>query len=414
MQIAVIQFPGSTGERETIAALMRNGMCAKAFLWTDCVSQLSQYDGFVIVGGSTYGDLPRPGFFAAQHPIMQQLLVASEKGKPILGIGNGAHILLEKGLVPGVENHISCLALSQNRRVDFDKVLGVGICNRWVFVRPHQAVRRNAFMLGIQSNAIFSLPIVHSHSCFTMDATWCDQLQNKGLVALQYCDRQGVVEASVSTNPSGSIANIAAVMNTAGNVLAMAVHPERSVAGDGIFASMRDYIIEKEVMTPLAKLSVPEKQVALMAYRALNHQWIVHESEASDKASVVQQYCDQRQLPVKVKCFQHWDVKATDAAVTAVESSQWLFNATSSSQVQPAAAERTVYILVQDKVDVKGQYAFQVLANHFEVNGIHQVRSGMLWQLTAQTDCIQDHVEEILQEGWLFHAVSQQAYWFSV
>ena len=125
-KIGIIQFPGSNTERETIMACDRVGLQPIEFLWNDDPSKLSDLDGFVIVGGFSYEDRSRAGVIAALDPIMHQIQLESEKGKPVLGICNGAQILVESGLIPGsVENQIG-VALTDNKRVRGGQVVGVG------------------------------------------------------------------------------------------------------------------------------------------------------------------------------------------------------------------------------------------------------------------------------------------------
>src|SRR5579872_7303913 len=100
--IAIIQFPGSNCERETMLAVRRAGMTPVEFLWNESPLKLREMHGYIIVGGFSYEDRSRAGIIAALDPIMQELAAQSELGKPILGICNGAQVLVETGLVPGL------------------------------------------------------------------------------------------------------------------------------------------------------------------------------------------------------------------------------------------------------------------------------------------------------------------------
>ena len=61
-------------------------------------------------------------------------------------------------------------------------------------------------------------------------------------------------------NPNGSINNIAAISNKAGNVMAMMPHPERTINGDAIFHSMRDYIAEGRIEQTVPLYYYPRRQ----------------------------------------------------------------------------------------------------------------------------------------------------------
>ena len=116
-KIGIVQFPGSNTERETFMACRRAGMEPIEVLWNCSNDILGTMDGYIIVGGFSYEDRSRAGVIAALDPIMQQIEIESNKGKPILGICNGAQILVESGLVPGLKNNVSGIALTDNKRI---------------------------------------------------------------------------------------------------------------------------------------------------------------------------------------------------------------------------------------------------------------------------------------------------------
>ncbi|MCS5639811.1 MAG: phosphoribosylformylglycinamidine synthase subunit PurQ, partial [Candidatus Marinimicrobia bacterium] len=86
LKIAIIQFPGSNTERETLMACRRVGLNPIEFLWNKLAEKLSDFDGYVIVGGFAYEDRSRSGVIASLDPIMKQIKLEAEKGKPVLGI----------------------------------------------------------------------------------------------------------------------------------------------------------------------------------------------------------------------------------------------------------------------------------------------------------------------------------------
>ena len=84
--IAIIQFPGSNTERETIMACNRVDMESEEFLWNAPPSSLKNFSGYIIIGGFSYEDRSRAGIIAALDPIMNQIKKESSKGKPVLGL----------------------------------------------------------------------------------------------------------------------------------------------------------------------------------------------------------------------------------------------------------------------------------------------------------------------------------------
>ena len=243
MDIAIIQFPGSNCERETILAVKRAGMVPVEFLWNENIEKLVVCDGYVIVGGFSYEDRSRAGALAALDPIMQVLKAQSELGKPILGICNGAQILVEAGLVPGLEHYAVNIALTDNKRIKQGKVVGSGFYNAWVNLkRSNHHQENNAFTRYLTSETILKIPVAHGEGRFVIPPVLLEAMKTNGLGVFQYCDELGEVIDEFPVNPNGSVNNLAAIANMAGNVLAIMPHPERTPVGDPIFHSMRDYI----------------------------------------------------------------------------------------------------------------------------------------------------------------------------
>ena len=124
-KVAIIQFPGSNTERETIQACLRVGLSPIEHLWNKPHTTLSEYDGYIIVGGFSYEDRSRSGIIAALDPVIDKVRLESLKGKPVLGICNGAQILVESGLVPGLKDKQIGIALTENKRMVKNEVVGV-------------------------------------------------------------------------------------------------------------------------------------------------------------------------------------------------------------------------------------------------------------------------------------------------
>ena len=218
-RVAVIQFPGVNCEAETVRALERAQLDAEVFRWTRPPSELEAFDAYVLPGGFSYQDRVRAGALAAKDPLVDALAAHAEAGRPVLGICNGAQVLVEAGLVPGggrVE-----LALARNRSPERS-----GYYAHWVYCRVEETPC--VFTRALEPGTLLALPIAHGEGRFTAaDPLRLDALTAAGQVPLRYASAAGAIASEFPDNPNGSDAAVAAVCNERGNVLAMMPHPER-------------------------------------------------------------------------------------------------------------------------------------------------------------------------------------------
>lgn len=207
MKFGILVFPGSNCDRDV--ATVTNGILQEPtrLIWhTD--TDISDCDVIVVPGGFSYGDYLRCGAIARFAPVMRSLQEHVNKGKFVLGICNGFQILTESGLLQG--------ALVRNRDLHF-------ICDR-VTLR----VERNdlPYTKNYKQQQVITLPIAHGEGCYFADADTLKELEDNNQIVFRYCDANGSI--SDSSNPNGSVSNIAGICNKQGNVIGMMPHPERA------------------------------------------------------------------------------------------------------------------------------------------------------------------------------------------
>jgi len=228
-RVAVIQFPGGNCELETARALASVGARAEVFRWNRDPRELDGFAAMVISGGFSYQDRVRAGVIAAHEPIGARLFALAGEGRPILGICNGAQVLVEMGLVPGLDPGAVEMALAPNKMVRGGRVVRRDYYCTWSWLRLGCAPERCAFTTACAPHAVIAMPLAHGEGRFVArDPGLFDALAANGQIVWQYCDAAGEVHDEFPITPNGSTRAIAGLCNPAGNVLALMPHPERA------------------------------------------------------------------------------------------------------------------------------------------------------------------------------------------
>jgi phosphoribosylformylglycinamidine synthase I len=219
-RVAIVQFPGVNCETESGRALERAGLESEIFRWTRSAAELRAFDAYLLPGGFSYQDRVRAGALASKDPLVEVLAEEAERGKPVLGICNGAQVLIEAGLVP---NHGAVeLALARNRMPDRE-----GYYTRWVCLRVEESPC--LFTRHLERGTLLPLPMAHGEGRFvSREEGRVASLARAGQVPLRYATGTGEPTQSFPANPNGAEAAAAAVCNSRGNVLALMPHPERA------------------------------------------------------------------------------------------------------------------------------------------------------------------------------------------
>lgn len=215
MRLAVVRFPGSNCDADTLRAVQRAG--GKAYYAWHRTTDLQGADAVVLPGGFAYGDYLRAGAIARFSPVMGAVIELARAGGPVLGICNGFQILCEAGLLPG--------ALVRNTALRF--------LSRPVTVRVETT--HTPLTTAFDRGAVLTLPVAHGEGRYVAPPLVLERLEAEERVVLRY----------VGENPNGSLNAIAGVTNEARNVVGIMPHPERAAdralretGGAGFFTSL--------------------------------------------------------------------------------------------------------------------------------------------------------------------------------
>ena len=414
IHIAIIQFPGSNTERETLMACRRVGLIPIEFLWNEPTEKLSEFYGYVIVGGFAYEDRSRAGVIAALDPIMKQIRLEAEKGKPVLGICNGAQILVESGLVPGLKNYRVGIALTDNKRVQGGHVIGVGYYNTWANLKMSAPSNRCAFTRHLNSGEWIKIPLAHGEGRFIVPDTLLEKMISNNQTVYRYCDDKGNIVDEFPTNPNGSMYNLAAVCNPEGNVMAMMPHPERTENGDVVFSSMKEFI-ENENPVSDHNLSFDRPHYEMTDYKANSNatEWIIDMIITDNEASSVRNALDHLGHNVSITRQTHWEISMDgdrESILKKIDATGELYNSNKEFISQPKDSEKNTSFLVRQKEDMLGRAKYESLKERFEIDGITDLKRGVIWNVTVNSGSFDTVLNDILGTHILFNPLSHECY----
>jgi phosphoribosylformylglycinamidine synthase len=217
-RVAVLVYPGTNSEVETVRALHAAGLDARLWHWSRGKRGLAEFDAYVLPGGFAYEDRIRGGAVAAHDEMTDAVIEAAADGKFVIGICNGAQILLESGLVPGTGPiRQPTAAFAPNSHGRFRSVL--------VHVKLVGDPTRSPLIAGLPAKAVFPAWASHGEGRLAASDEELARIKGGGHLAFVYCEPDG--KMTIGSVPNGSALGCAGLLNAAGNVLALMPHPER-------------------------------------------------------------------------------------------------------------------------------------------------------------------------------------------
>ena len=414
VNIGIVQFPGSNTERETALALKRSKMRPVEILWNASPDIVKNCDGYVITGGFSFEDRSRAGIIASLDPIMDILKEESKKGKPVFGICNGAQILVESGLVPGIKKNQPTISLTDNKRIKDDHIVGTGYYNRWANLKMCVPPKSTAFTRHLNFEEIINVPFAHAEGRFIIPETLLQELIDNHQTVFRYSNKDGVLKKEFPTNPNGSDYNLAAISNAKGNVLAMMPHPERTALCDKLFLSMKEFI-DKKYPTRKNTLSFVPNKINIENYNPEKNstEWIIDMVITDNEAATVQNALMKMGIDVHISRQQHWEIKTsgdTKTVLNKIENTGELFNSNKEYLSDLSKEENKASFLVRQKEDMHSQAKFESIRKRFNINELIQLKRGVVWTISIKNTNFNSVLNNILDTNILFNPLSHECF----
>lgn len=236
-KVLVFSGYGLNCEEETKFAFEISGAEAKIVHINDLIDGSEKLDNFQILafpGGFSYGDDTGSGNAYAnrlKNHLSDEILNFIKKDKLVIGLCNGFQIMVNFGLLPGVDGKYGerQAALLHNDNARYT--------NRWVDLKVEGM--ESPWIRGVDS---FPTPIAHGEGKFFAEKEVLDALKKNGQIVLKYFKGEICELQNLEPNPNGSIEDIAGIVDESGKIFGMMPHPERGM----LFTQLPNWTLLRE------------------------------------------------------------------------------------------------------------------------------------------------------------------------
>jgi phosphoribosylformylglycinamidine synthase len=232
IKVCVMRVGGTNCDAETQQAFLELGVQAEVLHVNELVKRdnLLDYQALVFPGGFSFGDYVRSGVIFARFlsaKLGKQMGTFIDEGRPILGICNGFQILVEYGLLPGLEG------ISAYPEATLTTNEPAGFKCKWIYLKQENK-GKCVFTNGIPAGKVLRMPIAHGEGRLLFpkekEKEMLAKLIEDDMVVFRYCDKNGVpADGKYPANPNGSTYDIAGICNKEGNIFGLMPHPERAM-----------------------------------------------------------------------------------------------------------------------------------------------------------------------------------------
>jgi phosphoribosylformylglycinamidine synthase len=228
MTFGILIFPGAHGDKELKRVLQDLYGKSVKTIWNR-ETDLSGIDVLFIPGGFPCKGSSNSSKCIENSPVIESMIDFAERGKILVGIGNGFRVLCETNLVPG--------SLRMNKTQHY-------IC-RNTYIKPDNDY--SALTHKLSSDKAYRIPIATGYGRYTAKDETLVQMRHHEQIIFRYCDDTARISEEI--NVTGAVDNIAGVCNQKKNVFGMIPQPERAVSpfgrntdGKAIFDSLMEYL----------------------------------------------------------------------------------------------------------------------------------------------------------------------------
>jgi phosphoribosylformylglycinamidine synthase I len=228
MTFGILIFPGAHGDKELIRVLQDVYGKSVKTIWNR-ETDLSGIDVLFIPGGFPCKGSSSSSKCIEESPVIDSMIEFAERGKILVGIGNGFRVLCETNLIPGT--------LRMNKSQHY-------IC-RNTYIKPDNDY--TALTHKLSNDNAYRIPIATGYGRYAAKEETLVQMRHQEQILFRYCDANARISEGI--NVTGAVDNIAGVCNQKKNVFGMIPQPERAVFpsgrntdGKAIFDSLMEYL----------------------------------------------------------------------------------------------------------------------------------------------------------------------------
>ena len=275
ISICILRAGGTNCDQETKIALESCGAKAEIIHTNKVIQEkrLRDFHGLVIPGGFSFGDYVRAGAIwgdIIRHELREEIETFVEMGRPVLGICNGFQVLVEAGILPGLDGFEDTQSVALAGNIPSGYRCTWTAKNSFLQIR-HENSGKCIFTRLIPKGELLRLPIAHAEGRLVFpigrEKDFFRRLVDQDQIVFRFSLDGRPADGEFPFNPNGSAYDITAICNSTGTVCGMMPHPERAFFkhqlpswtapdltqagdnGDGrrIFESMINYISEEIV-----------------------------------------------------------------------------------------------------------------------------------------------------------------------